>query len=150
VDAMSQKFIPNGDPDFVAMAESFARNVTREPARFEMTQDDAERLDAAVKKFRAALVARQGGRISAEGKDIARAEPERIIRRLGHLVRSNLRLDEATKIMLGIHPRAEKAKALAMPDEAPTLLFMRALHDRGAVPMHELKFRSKQWTTTKP
>jgi hypothetical protein len=36
---MSKKFIPNGDVDFVVMAESFARVVAEDPARVHVGAD---------------------------------------------------------------------------------------------------------------
>src|SRR5262245_56279433 len=110
---MSKKFIPNGDLDFVRMAESFTRSIADDPQRFEVTRADAEELSAVVARFAAAVQAcRTSGRSQAAtlAKDEARADAERIVRRLGHLVRANLRLDAATKILVGIRQRQEKAK----------------------------------------
>lgn len=141
---MSKKFIPNGHFDFVTMAENFSRRIAADPGRFEITADDCQQLDEAVRKYRAALNANYGGAKSAVSKcarDQARAEAERIVRRIGGLVRSNLRIDAAAKISVGIRLRAEKAKQLPCPQEPPRLKFVRALHEGGATPVHELEFR---------
>src|SRR4051794_33256812 len=101
--SMSKKFIPNGDQDFAEMAYSFAQQIAADPGRFEVTPGDADALSAAVAAYRAALqVARFGERSAAatRAKEDARAEAERIIRNLGSAVRSNPRLDAATKITL--------------------------------------------------
>src|SRR4051794_39814259 len=98
---MSKKFIPNGDVDFVTKAESFAREIVADPERFEIPREEADALAEAVKSFRAALQAHQfGGRskVTAVAKDEARTTAVRIMRRIGHLVRSNLRIDAATKV----------------------------------------------------
>lgn len=151
---MSRKFIPNGDFDFAVRAESFARHLVADPARYEIPPEDAERLDEAVKQFRSALQAARGGgrsEVKTQVKDDARAAAERIMRRLGHLVRSNLRLDAATKMSLGIHPRKEKPKVIPCPQEPPRLRFVRALHEgNGATPMHELSFMSLDCHRAKP
>jgi hypothetical protein len=152
---MGRKFIPNGDLDFATMAEHFARNIAAEPGRYGVAKDDGDALSAAVAAYRAALQAcRFGGERSAaatRAKDDARAEAERIIRRLGHLVRSNPRIDAATKILLGIQPRAEKPKVLPCPPEPPRLRFVRALHEgNGATPVHELEFRAWDCSAAKP
>ena len=55
----------------------------------------------------------------------------KIMRRLGHLVRSNLRIDAATKITLGIEPCAEKPKMLPCPQEPPRLRFVRASREHS-------------------
>src|SRR5881394_3941945 len=123
---MSKKFIPNGDIDFVTKAECFARTIAQDPARFEIQREDSDAMGAAATKFRAALQAcRSGSRsqVATRAKEDARGEAERIMRRLGHLVRSNLRLDAATRMMLGISPRAEKPKILTVPNEPPRLRF---------------------------
>src|SRR5580765_7213385 len=112
---MSKKFIPNGDQDFAEMAYSFAHQIAADPGRFEVTPGDSDALSAAVEAYRAALQASRFGERSAAAtrrKEDARTEAEQIIRRLGHLVRSNPRIDAATKITLGIRPRAEKPKIL--------------------------------------
>lgn len=141
---MGRKFIPNGDGDFATMAENFARTIAADPGRLGMAQGDSDALSAAVAAFGAALQeARFGGRSAAatRAKDDARAAAERIIRPLGHLLRSNARIDAATKILLGIRPRAQKAKTLTCPQEPPRLRFVRALHEgSGAAPAHELAF----------
>src|SRR4051794_9861755 len=96
---VSRKFIPNGDLDFATKAESFARTLLKEPERFEVPCGEVEEFDVAVKKYRAALqVARFGGgrsQAATQSKEDARGEAERIMRRLGHLVRLNKRIDAA-------------------------------------------------------
>lgn len=72
------------------------------------------------------------------------------MRRVGHLVRSNSRLDAATKTLLGIQPRAAKAKVLPCPPEPPRLWFVRALHERGATPVHELAFTDHSFSSKRP
>ena len=150
---MSNKFIPNGDLDFATKAESFARTLMAEPERFDVPRGEAEELDAAVKKYRAALQAcRFGGRSEAatRAKEDARGEAEQIMRRLGHLVRINKRLDGASKVLLGIRERTARPKMIPCPQEAPRLRFVRALHESGASPMHELSFSSLDFKKARP
>src|SRR5881394_1323880 len=100
---MTKKFIPNGDLDFAQMAESFARRIGQEPAKYEVSQGDCDELTQSVRRFRAALQACNGsGRSAAatRGKEDARSDAERIIRRIGHVVRSNARISAADKICL--------------------------------------------------
>jgi hypothetical protein len=153
---MARKFIPNGDTDFVTMAENFSRQIASDPAKFYVDPQDAQELSAAVAKFRAAIQARfAGGRSEAatRAKEDARLDAEKIVRRIGHLVRSNLKIDAATKILVGIHPRqpASKMKVQPVPNEPPRLRFVRALHEgSGATPMHELSFHSLDWKAKPP
>jgi hypothetical protein len=150
---MSDKFIPNGDVDFVTKAECFARTIAKDPARFEIEQEDSDALSEAVRKFRAALgTCRSGSRSepATRAKDDAREVAVEIMRRLGHLARSNPRLDAATKISLGIRPREEKPKMLTVPNEPPRLRFVRAHHESASCPMHELSFTSLDWKSKPP
>ena len=81
----------------------------------------------------------------------ARAEAERIVRRLGGVLRLNPRIDGAIKVSLGIAPRAEPAKVLPCPQEPPRLRFVRALHEgNGATPVHELAFVAWDHSPAKP
>ena len=150
---MSKKFIPNGDEDFAVKAEAFARVLLREPERFDVPRGEAEELDAAVKTYRAALQAcRFGSRSQAatRAKEDARSEAEVIMRRLGHLLRLNKRLDAASKVLLGIRERTARPKTTPCPQEPPRLKFERALHQAGASPMHELSFTSADFKRSKP
>jgi hypothetical protein len=151
---MSEKFIPNGDQDFAAMAWKFERTIAREPARFGISQEDSDLLSANVQKFRDALqVARKGGarsQVATRLKDEARGEAERIIRRIAHLIRANDKLDPVAKFMVNIPDRTRKAKQLTCPNEAPRLRFVRASHEQGVVPQHELEFSAREYGKSRP
>src|SRR6185437_4763850 len=151
---MSKKFIPNGDLDFVTMAEAFARAIAKEPARFEIAPEDSEELSATVRKFRAALQAcYKSGRsqVATRSKEDARLAAEQIVRRLGNLIRNNVRIDAATKVTVRIHPRAQKARIQPCPQEPPRVKFVRADHQgNGATPMHELSFAALDYSKGKP
>jgi len=141
---MSEKFIPNGDFDFVMMAEHFARSIAAEPGRFAVAALDAEALSVAVVNFRAALNAARGGMRSAaatRAKEEARAGAEKIVRKMAAVIRVNERIDAAAKVLLGLRERPAKVKQQPVPTEPPRIKFVRALHEgNGAVPMHELEF----------
>lgn len=146
---MTKKFIPNGDADFAAMAEHFARAITAEPSRFDVPDTDARALNDAVGRFRAALTAaRQNGtrsQVATAEKEAARAAAEKIIRRLAHVLRVNEKLDDVAMLSLGLRRRAARPKVLSVPNEAPRLKFVRAIHDAGLIPEHELKFTSRDF-----
>jgi hypothetical protein len=141
---MSEKFIPNGDLDFAAMAENFARHIAADPARYSVAQIEAEAVSVAVANFRAALNAARGASRSAaatRAKDEARDGAERIVRRLAQVIRANDRIDAASKVLIGLRERPAKVKQQPAPAEPPRLRFLRALHEgNGATPMHELEF----------
>jgi hypothetical protein len=145
----TKKFIPNGDLDFSEMAWRFAHGVANDPEKYQIDQDDAEALAGAVARFREALSkARGGGRRSASpaetsAKDAARAEAEKIIRRVAGAIRSNDRVEAAHKAMLGIKvagARRRSAKVPRCPQESPRLHFEQAIHRSVHVPEHELTF----------
>jgi hypothetical protein len=141
---MSEKFIPNGDFDFVTMAENFARTIAADPARFAVSQLDAEALSVAVVNFRAALNAARGNSsrsaVATRAKEEARAVAEKIVRRLASVIRVNDGISAASKMSLGMRERPAKVKQQPVPAEPPRLRFVRALHESGATPLHELEF----------
>lgn len=151
---MSKKFIPNGDLDFASMAESFTRNIAPAPGRYAVSTEEAEALTAAVTRFRDALQAARhsGGRsaVATAAKEEARLIAEKRIRRIAHLVRASESIDASAKIALGIRERSAKPRVLTVPNEPPRLEFVRAIHDNGAVPVHELKFSSIDYCKAKP
>ena len=153
---MGDKFIPNGDMDFVMMAEKFARTIAKEPAQFTVTQADSDVLSDAVARFRTALnAARSGGSRSpatTRVKDSAREDVERHIRRLAHVIRVSEGVDSVSKASLNLRQRPAKAKTRKCPQQPPRLRFMRALHEgNGVTPMHELEFRtSETFSSAKP
>jgi hypothetical protein len=150
---VSKKFIPNGDLDFANKSQSFARTLLKEAERYDVARGDVEELDAAVKKYSAALqAARFGGKSQAatRAKEDARGEAEEIMRRIAHHVRLNKRLDAASKLMLGIRERTARPKVTLCPQEPPRLRFVRALHQAGASPMHELSFTSYDGNRARP
>jgi hypothetical protein len=62
------------------------------------------------------------------------------IRRIANAIRANKSIDSISKMMLGMRERSGKPKQLTVPNEPPHLRFVRALHESGAMPMHELAF----------
>lgn len=143
---MDKKFIPNGDFDFAQMAEQFARVITHEPARFRVSEEELGAMNDAVGRYRQALqIARRGGtrsQVATAEKEAARGVAEKIIRRIAHALRHNETLTDADRIALGMRVRQGKPTVLRVPNEAPRLRFVRAIHNASAVPEHELQFSS--------
>lgn len=143
---MAKKFIPNGDGDFLAMARAFANAIAGEPARFHISQEDAAALSDAVARFGETFEAlRAGGRsiVATATKEQARIGCEKLIRRVANQVRANESVDKFSRMKLGLRERPAKPKVLAVPNEAPQLLFVRALYEAGADRVeHELRFAS--------
>jgi len=96
---------------------------------------------------------------TTRAKDQARADAECIVRRLANTIRANDRVDAQARFDLGLRERATRTKmsrhadvrgGLVGPMEPPRLWFVRALHQgNGATPMHELKFRSLDFSKAK-
>lgn len=144
---MSKKFIPNGDVDFGVMAHTFANTLAKEPARFAVSDDDAAAVRQAVDAFRESLQNGRQGRstVATAAKEQARLIAEKLIRRVANQVRANDALDLVTKMALGLRERTTKPKVLTVPNEAPRLKFVRAIHESGAEPEHELTFTSRDF-----
>jgi len=153
---MADKFIPNGDMDFVMMAEKFARTIANEPARFTVTQADSDALSEAVVRYRTALNAARSGASrsprTTRAKDSAREDAERHIRRLAHVIRVSEGVDSVAKASLNLRQRPAKAKTRKCPQQPPRLRFVRAQHEGGgATPLHELEFSEfETFSSAKP
>ena len=146
------KWIPNSDPKFAERAYSFATHLATDPGRYFVTRAESDELTAAVKRFQAALTACRSAARSAAAtlvKDEARGEAEQIIRRMGHLVRANPRIDAASKVLLGMR-RADGArpKHVALPaGAAAAAVRAGAARGDGATPVHELAFYAFETST---
>jgi hypothetical protein len=142
---MSKKFIPNGDHDFATMASGFSRGIAKDPTRYGIDANDAANLSSLCERFYTALAAATTGArspVKTAEKESARQSLEKAIRRIAHLVRANDELDEAALLAIGMGERTAKPKATTVPNEPPRLKFVRALHDAGSMPVHELEFRA--------
>jgi hypothetical protein len=143
---MNKKFIPNGDLDFARMAEQFARGIARDPARFAVSQEDAQLLVAAAQTFRAALTTAHAGgarsQVATREKEHARVAAEEIIRRIARLIRANDAVDATARFELGMRERTKSPKVLTVPNESPRLRFERAIHESAHAVEHELSFCS--------
>lgn len=132
---MTKKFIPNGDLDFKVMAEAFARNVAGDPARYAIAPDVVATMTAAVARYSETLnVARFTGRSApaTAAKEEARAEAERILRRVANLLRADPSLDAAAKTVIGLGERAKSRHAgLRRPIRRPRARAVRRRDSRN-------------------
>jgi hypothetical protein len=149
--ATQSKFIPNGEQPFKIMARAFADTIAQDPARYHVPQHDADALVAAVRAFEVAYAAAYGSgsqsRVNVVAKAEARAEAERHIRRIANVVRADPRLSAAEKSMLGLRERSKRPRPQGCPVEPPRVTFKRALHEPGAVPLHELEFGTADYSS---
>ena len=145
---MSRKFIPNGDVDFGQMANTFANTIAKEPARFDVSDDDARELTDAVAHFRHALqTARHGSKstIATAAKEEARIVAEKIIRRVANQIRASEAVDSLSKRAAGLRERTTKPEPTTVPNEAPRLKFLRAIHEGSSESEHELGYTSRDF-----
>jgi hypothetical protein len=150
---MSKKFIPNGDHDFAFMAERFATTIATDPAQFGISPDDAANLTAVVGQFRSALDATRASTrtpVQTAAKETARQVAEKAVRRIARLVRADDSLDAATKVALGMSPQRAEPRTTTVPNEPPSVEFVRAIHEAGATPVHELNFSAIDGRKTRP
>lgn len=139
------KFIPSSDQAFQLLAIAFAHNVGGEPEVFGIAPEDAAAMVAAVQRFHDAMKVSRARRshLTTMQKRSARAEAEKIIRRLANMIRANPKLDFATKQRARVSERPTRGRRRECPQEPPQLTFEQALHRGcGGSPMHELRFAS--------
>lgn len=139
------KFIPSGDVAFQIMSRVFASHISAEPERFGISHDDAKELAQAVQRFHEAMAVtlHTRSRSTTMQKTSARAEAEKIIRRLANVIRANPKLDFETKLRALVIDRPKRGRRQKCPQEPPRLTFENALHrGNGGSPTHELRFAS--------
>jgi hypothetical protein len=109
-------------------------------------------MDAA-KRFRAAYQESCGyarTRATTRAKNEARAETKRMYVRCINIIRISDAADASARQAAGIQDRPERLKSRPCPIEPPRLEFVRAHHESGATPVHELRFRGMEWGVSKP
>lgn len=135
---------------------NFAKNVADDPAKYHVAQEDVDALVTTVDAFLAALQANFSpvtrNQLTTRAKLESRAKAEEIIRRIGHMIRADNKIENSAKAVLRIRERAKRSRKSRCPVEPPRLTFVRARHTTtAATPMHELKFSSAEsWGKSKP
>ena len=142
---MGKRFFPRKDAEFAEMARVFAANIAGNLAWFHVSQADSDALTAAVKEFaQRSFDARRrhnNGIYNTQRKRELRRELERTISRMAVRIRTNDAVPPVAKAMLKLEDQPRKRAApQPMPLAAPKLRFVRARHEGGAVPVHELEF----------
>lgn len=126
----SDKFIPDSDRHFALMARNFHRHISRDPARFHFSANDAQLIDTHVTRFREALalVTRPSTRnpITTLRKDEARREAVQIIRRYANIIRANPDILRSIKLELNIKERPKNLSKRSVPQSAPQLIRVRS------------------------
>ncbi len=142
---MNRDFIPSGDLDLVEFAQVFGKSISDNQQLYQVSDEDAKTLVDAVERFCVATYAARHrasrSMSTTKKKDEARAELEKIIRKIARQVRVNDKLDSAARIALQMKDRATKRKKRSVPIAPPVLRFVRSRHEgHTAIPMHELQF----------
>src|SRR5687768_11336593 len=121
------KFIPDGDSDFALTGRAFARIIERDPERFMLTSEDAQRIVSAMEEFRRALAVTTapGGctKMDTMRKDELRATAKAIVREYGNVIRANPKISQIDKLVLRIKQRPQRAKDRTCPQTPPVLVF---------------------------
>jgi hypothetical protein len=144
---MSERLIPNGDPEFLTKLRAFAHTIAKDPPRFSLSGDDAAAMMNAFQRFeQASDQSRFGGGRSDGGSRVkkeARADAARLYKRLVNIIKISETVDVEARINAGLRTGDGKRRARTCPQEPPDLRFMRALHVGSAMaPMHELRFKA--------
>ena len=139
------KFIPDGDSDFALTGRAFARSIERDPVRFMLTSEDAQRITQAIEEFRRALAVTTapGGctKMDTMRKDGARDRAKAVVREYGNIIRANPKISAIDKMVLRIKQRPQRPKDRTCPQTAPVLIFKRAVEAGGDCQRkHVLKF----------
>jgi hypothetical protein len=139
------KFIPDGDSDFALTGRAFARAIERDPSRFMLSGEDAQRIVSAIDEFRGALTVTTAPGGCTKGdrsrKDEARDRAKAIVREYGNVIRANPKVSHIDKMTLRIKQRPERPKNRKCP-QTPPVLFFKGIVEAGSEGQkkHVLKF----------
>jgi hypothetical protein len=107
-DAMPNPYIPRADAEFLSMAQSFAKGISDDPARYMLAPAQAESIQGAVDRFVAAFKVATNEATRNKGtvinKDDARHIAEQLIRQYAMLIKGNAGIDDSDKINIGVPP----------------------------------------------
>jgi hypothetical protein len=152
---MPDKWIPNGETDFLQCAEKFAKTLAADPQRYFIQPGDVKLLTRRLNEFHVAR--RQiddAGRTitpSAIEKKDARLRVERLMRKLANLIRPNEEISTADKVALNIKPRARKQTKQKCPRRAPELTFVGFANENSLDGRrHVLRFKDPLGAGTSP
>jgi hypothetical protein len=142
---MARRFIPDSDQEFADMARGFVKAVSQSPQRYTLSETDVEILARTVSAFEdarmkaAAPATRTWSTIAL--KDELRQEAERIVRRLGAVIRASNKISPSDKRAAGVRERSKTLKTGKVPDALPILRYSRSIGEGGTnSTVHELKF----------
>src|SRR5688500_9635159 len=147
---VADKFIPSGDARFATKAEAFAVTIGREPQRFGIAREDAERFIRLVEDFRAKLQAASNkltcSRQTLMQKDEARGKAKRMMEKLGRIIRANDEISGVDRARLGIPDRPSRLSKSKCPQTRPQLFYTGSRHSkRVGRKVHVLRFK-EPWT----
>jgi hypothetical protein len=123
----TKKLIPDADRDFSLTGQAFARVIERDPQRFMLTDEDAQRIRFAMTAFAQALrvtSAPEGHtKIDTMRKCEARDKAADVVREYANIIRANPKISAIDKAMLRIKQRPQRPKDREVPQTAPFLFF---------------------------
>jgi hypothetical protein len=146
---MAGRFIPDGNAEFAVVAQVYATNIAKDPARYGVSAQDVELLTRAERAFVAAQLhrapRRPGCNNSRSPLEEARQKAEAIVRRLGRMIRANDQISAADKAKLFIYPRDPSPAGHGPPTTMPILTFVGATGEGGLATsgQHVIKFEQR-------
>ena len=147
---MANKFIPSGDVPFLKRAQAFAVTIGRDPQRFVIAREDAERFTQLVDDYRVKLHAASNrytrSKRMLDEKDEARDKAKRMMEKLGRIIRANDQIGSADRVLLGITERPARLSKSKCPQTRPELSYIGSRHSRRVGrKVHVLRFK-EPWT----
>ncbi len=135
--SQSGPFIPRADSAFRDWGLNFAGMIRAEPSRYGLDAADGEVLWSQAMNFSQAYVAVQapGERTSSlvAQKDALRAAAEQTYRAYARLIKSNLGVNNADKIALGLHVNDATRSPIGPPRSCPLIMLVSAAAGRHLI-----------------
>jgi hypothetical protein len=131
---MAQELILTTDVPFANRAQVFATAIGRDPQRFGVSREDADKLVAAFESFKALRLEASNkyrrSKLLLDQRNNARDALKRIMERLGRMIRADERLGSADLLLLGMTRRPTTLRKSRCPQTRPNLFYMGSRHSR--------------------
>jgi hypothetical protein len=113
---------PRDQSNLLVKLQMFANAIARDPARYNLHENESAEISRAVDAFAKALAAAQTRRIgTVRTKDEARRHAEKIHSKYYNLIKNDPNVSDADKVGIGVRPVNLERTPIHVPDRAPSL-----------------------------
>lgn len=127
---MYEPYIPARDANALLWMNAFSSGISADPAKFELSEADAETISQAVSEFQEALAVATNEATRTKGtvntKDTKRNAAETLCRHYAVQIKHNAGISDASKLDIGIRPVNNDRSPIFCPQTSPILSIIAA------------------------